>query len=279
MPLSLKKTKNLIILLSLIFIQLVVISIQVPIGEESNYFERVVFSVFSPVNNGVVSVFRGIGSVWKNYFALHNVRKENQRLKNEVFRLNQENSLLHGVLDTYKTESEMRETLSRLEDSILPARIIGLDASNVWKSLTINKGSMDGVRKDMVVLDKLGHLVGRIVEPITYKQARVQLITDTHSGVHVVPREKDAPGIVSGVKNGECKLEYIITTDTRVVEGDELFTTGKDGIYMPGILVGRVDSIKDSASSLFKEIRVVPAFQLQKLDMLAVITADANELF
>jgi rod shape-determining protein MreC len=278
MPFSLKKTKSLIILLSLIFIQLVLISIQVPMGNESNYFERVVFSVFSPINNGVVSVFRGIGSLWKSYFGLHKAQQDNQRLLEEVFRLNQENSLLRSMLGTYKTETEMRDLLSELEGSILPARIIGMDASNVWKSLVINKGSMDGVKKDMVVLDKQGHLVGRVVDPVTFKQARIQMITDTESGVYVTPQRKNVPGIINGIGNGQCNLEYVLATDTLIVEGDSLITTGFDGIYMPGVLVGHVVSVVENAS-LFKEIKVEPAFKLQNLDLLAVITADINELF
>jgi rod shape-determining protein MreC len=278
MPSSIKKTKSLFVLLLLIFIQMVLISIQVPMGDESNYFEYAVFSVFSPINDGVVSVFRGIGSIWKNYFGLHNVQKNNQRLQKEVFKLNQENSLLRGLLKTYRTKKEMLELLNQLDESILVARIIGLDASNVWKSLVINKGSKDGVKKDMVVLDKQGYLVGRIVEPVAYKQARVQMITDDESGVHVKPRGKDVPGILNGAGNGYCELEFILATDTSVEEGDELITTGIDGIYMPGILVGYVDAVAENLS-LFKKIMVVPAFQLESLDLLAVIAADVNELF
>jgi rod shape-determining protein MreC len=278
MSLSSKNTKNLFILLALIFIQLVLISIQVPKGEESNYFEKVVFSVFSPINDGAVAIFRGIGNLWGNYFGLHRVEKNNQRLQKEVFKLNQENSLLRGMLGTYKTEREMIDLLDELEGSILPARIIGLDASNVWRSLMINKGSMDGVEKNMVVLDKYGHLVGRVVEPVTYRESRVQMITDPDSGVHVTPRGKHVPGILNGMGNGKCNLEYVIATDTSVVEGDSLVTTGVDGIYMPGVLVGHVVSVGKN-TSLFKEIRVQPAFRIQDLDLLAVITADANEFF
>ncbi len=278
MSFSSKKAKSLIILLSLIFFQLVLISIQVPMGDESNYFERVVFSVFSPINNGVVSVFQGIGSLWKNYFGLHKVQKDNQRLQEEMFRLNQENSLLRSMLRTYKTEKEMLDLLSKFEGSILPARVIGMDASNIWKSLVINKGSMDGVKKDMVVLDKQGHLVGRVVEPVAFKQARIQIITDIESGVHVIPQGKNVPGIINGIGNGQCNLEYILATDTLIVEGDRLITTGFDGIYIPGVLVGQVVSIVEN-TSLFKEIKVMPAFKMQNLDLLAVITADVNEVF
>ncbi|UCE39818.1 MAG: rod shape-determining protein MreC [Candidatus Aminicenantes bacterium] len=278
MPFSIKKAKSLIVLFSLIFIQLVFISIQVPMGDESNYFERIVFSVFSPINSGVVSVFRGIGSIWKNYFGLHKVQKDNQRLQKEVFRLNQQNSLFRSMLRTYKKEKEMLDRVIELEGSILPVRVIGLDASNIWKSLVINKGSIDGVKKDMVVLDKQGNLVGRIVEPVALKQARIQMITDTESGVHVIPQGKNVPAIINGIGNGLCTLEYVHATDTLITEGDNLITTGIDGIYMPGVLVGRVVSVAENIS-LFKEIKVEPAFRIQNLDILAVIKADVNELF
>jgi len=278
MPFSLKKAKSLIVLLSLVLFQLVLISIQVPMGDDSNYFERVVFSVFSPIKHGTVSVFQGIGSIWKNYFNLHKAQKDNQRLQEEVFRLNQENSLLRGMLRTYKTEKEMLDLLLELEVSILPARVIGMDTSNIWKSLVINKGSLDGVKKDMVILDKQGYLVGRVVEPISFKQARVQMITDTESGVYVIPQGKNVPGIISGIGNGHCKLEYVLATDMLIEKGDPLITTGIDGIYMPGVLVGYVISVEANVS-LFKGIKVVPAFKIQSLDVLAVITVDANEFF
>lgn len=278
MPIPLRKAKSFIILFLLIFFQLVLISIQVPMGDDSNYFEKVIFSVFSPVKHGTVSVFQGIGNIWKNYFNLRKAQKNNQRLQEQVFRLNQENSLLRGMLRTYKTEKGMTDLLLELECSILPARVIGLDAGNIWKSLVINRGSLDGVKKDMVVLDKQGYLVGRVVEPISFRQARVQMITDTDSGVHVIPQGKEVPGIISGIGNGKCNLEYVLATDTLIEEGDTLITTGIDGIYMPGMLVGYVTSTETNVS-LFKGIKVDPAFKIQSLDIVAVIAVDANEFF
>ena len=196
----------------------------------------------------------------------------------EVFQLNQENSLLRSILRTYKTEKEMLDLLLEFEGSIIPARIVGMDASNYWKSLVINKGSLDGVKKDMVVLDKKGHLVGRVVDPVSFKQSRVQMITDIQSGVHVVSEGKNVPGIINGLGNGQCMLEYIHATDTSIVEGDKLITTGWDGIYIPGVLVGQVLSVVENIS-LFKEIKVMPAFNIQELDLLAIIKEDVHELF
>jgi len=278
MPFSLKKRKSLIILISLILFHLVLISIQVPRGEETNYLERFFFAIFSPLKQGTVSFYRGMGSLWKNYIGLCQVQKNNQRLEKELFYLWQENSFLRGMLKTYKSEKEMKELLFDLQKKILSARVIGMDTSNPWRSLVINKGSLDGVKRNMVVLDKQGQLVGRIIDPITFKQARVQLITDTESGVYVRPEGKSVQGILSGIGNGRCELEYILSTDASIELGDKLVTVGSDGIYMPGIVAGWVVSVVKEVS-LFKKIEIAPAFKIQDLDQLAIIIADVKEFF
>lgn len=273
-----KKRLSLVILLLLILFQLVLISIQVPLGEEDNYFKRFVFSVFSPLQHGVVSFFRGIGGFWKNYFGLVHVYKENERLKEEVFFLRQRMKLLQSVLKIYKTEKDISDLFFKLGKSVLPARVIGMDASNVWESLVINKGSLDGVKKNMVVLDKNGYLVGRTVDPISFKEARVQMITDTESGVSVVPIGKGVPGVLIGEGNGKCRLEFILTTDTVIAEGDRLVTAGFDGIYFPGLEVGRVISVVEK-EGLFKSVQVEPIFNIRDIDLLAIITVDTKEFF
>ena len=275
---SWKKRINLIVLFSLILFQLILISVQVPLGEEDNYFKRIVFTIFSPLQHGVVSFFQGIGGFWKNYVGLIHVHRENESLKEEVFFLKQRMNLLQSVLKIYKTEKDIYDLFFKFQKSVLPARIIGMDASNVWKSLIINKGSLDGVKKNMVVLDKYGHLVGRIIGPISFKETRVQMITDTESGVSVVPQGKGVPGVLIGDGNGRCRLEFILSTDTAIAEGDRLITAGFDGIYFPGIEVGRVTSIVEKGG-LFKTVQVEPTFKIQDIDLLAIITVDTKEFF
>jgi len=273
-----KKRINFIVLLSLVLFQLILISVQVPMGEEDNYFKRIVFSIFSPLQHGVVSFFRGIGGFWENYVGLVHVHKENESLKEEVFFLRQRMNLLQSVLKIYKTEKDISDLFFELQKSVLPARVIGMDASNVWKSLVINKGSLDGVKKNMVVLDKHGHLVGRIVDPISFKETRVQMITDTESGVSVVPLGKGVPGVLIGEGNGKCRLEFILSTDAVIAEGDRLVTAGFDGIYFPGIEVGRVTSVVEK-EGLFKTVQAEPTFKIQDIDLLAIITVDTKEFF
>jgi rod shape-determining protein MreC len=273
-----KKNKNLVVLSILIFLQLVLISIQVPFGERENYFEKAVFVVFSPLQHGIVSFFQGIGGFWKEYFSLREAHDQNEEMRREMFSLSQENRLLRNALEHYKNEKEIEAFLGEMHQNILHARVVGIDASNYFKSVMINRGSLDGIKKNMVVLDKFGNLVGRVIGPIALKEARVQLITDNDCGVSVFTEKEKVLGILSGDGKGSCKLEHVESTDENVSEGENLYTTGYDSIFPPGINVGQIVSITPT-SHLFKEVSVRPYFEFRHLDQLAVIRIQAKNIF
>jgi rod shape-determining protein MreC len=274
----LKEKRRFALLLGLVFVHLLLISIQVPRNNEPAYFERAVFAVFSPVQHGVVSFFRGLKDFWKNYFYFRDVRQQNRSLESEALELRQENLALKNLLLKFKGAEDIQDLLSTLSRSVLVASVIGLDPSQIYKSIELNKGAADGVRKDMVVLDKKAHLVGRVVEPVSTKQARVQLITDGYSGVGVYSERFRVIGILQGDAEGRCILKYIVKTNKEVAVGEEILTSGLDGVYPSGIPVGRIDSIVTSETDLFKKIVVEPYFDLSDLDQVAVFTVDLRDL-
>ena len=278
MPLFLKERKSLLVLTALIFFQLILISIQVPLGYEESYFKKTVFSIFSPVQHGIISFFRSVGNVWRNYFYLQNVQSQNQKMKEEMFFLRQENNLLRNALENLKSEKYIEESLLRIHKNILAAQVIGFDVSNFYKSAIINKGSLDGIKKNMVILDKNGNLVGRIIDPVTLKESRVQLITDNESGVGVFSEKKKVMGILSGDGKGHCFLKYIHVTTEDISEGEEIITSGKDGFFHSGIKVGKIVTIT-KGTSLFKQVEVEPYFDIRDLDQVAVIMRDPKEIF
>ncbi len=278
MPLFLKEKKSLVVLIALIFFQLILISTQVPLGYGENYFEKAIFSVFSPIQHGILSLFRSIGEFWENYFYFQNVQSQNRKMKDEMFFLRQENNLLRNALENLRSAKEIEESLLRLHENILVAQVIGFDASNFYKSAVINKGSLDGLKKDMIVLDENGSLVGRIINPIALKESRVQLITDNESGVGVFSQSKEVMGILSGDDKGYCFLEYIHVTTEGIYEGEDIITSGKDGLFPSGIKVGKIVSITTS-TSLFKQVKVEPYFNIRDLNQVAVIMRDPMEIF
>ena len=280
MPLFLKERKSLTILIALIFFHFLLISMQVPLGEESSIFEKTVFSVFSPVRHGILSFFRSIGNIWNNYFNLRNVQSQNEQMKEQIFYLQQENNLLRNALQKFRSEREIEESLLQMHESILPSRVIGLDPSNFYKSVIINRGTLDGIKKNMIVLDKNGDLVGRIVDSISLKEAHVQLITDNESGISVFSERNRIRGILVGDGEGQCLMHYVLATTSpeEISEGEDVITSGYDRIYPSGIRVGRIVSITTD-TSLHKHIVVIPYFDFRYMDQIAVIMKDPQEFF
>jgi rod shape-determining protein MreC len=274
----LKEKRRFALLLGLIFAHLLLISIQVPRGDEPAYFERAVFAVFTPVQHGIVSFFQRLKDFWRNYFYFRDLRYQNRALEKEALELRQENLVLRNLLLKFKGAEEIRSLLSSLSRSILVASVIGFDSSQIYNSIELNKGAADGIHKDMVVLDRNAHLVGRVVEPISSRQARVQLITDRDSGVGVYSERFRVIGILQGDAKGTCNMKYIVKTNREVAEGEEVFTSGLDGIYPSGIPVGRILSIVAPETDLFKKIIVEPYFDLSDLDQVAVFTVDLRNL-
>jgi rod shape-determining protein MreC len=265
------------IFFGLLFLHLILISLQVPKGNEPTYFERGIFALFSPIQHGVGSFFGGLKNFWGDYFYLRDVRRQNQELRSENFLLRQENQVLSNLVLKFRNEQEITDLLGSLSRSVLVASVIGLDSSQIYKSVVLSKGSRDGVKNDMVVLDRRGYLVGRVINPISLKQARVQLITDDESGVGVLTERFKVVGVLSGDGGGRCLMKYVLKTNREVASGEQLITSGFDGIYPSGLPVGRIVSVSED-SSLFKKILVVPYFDFSDLDQVAVIAVDIKDL-
>jgi len=275
MPSFLSRRKNLVVLIFLVFFQMILISIQVPLEEEETLLEKMVFAVFAPIQHGVSSVFNGIGSIWTNYFALRDARERSQVLSEENFSLLQENIILRQSLKRYQGEAVLKELYGSLSERVVGARVISLDSVNPYKTVVINRGILDGLTRNMVVLDAFGNLVGRVFQ-VDRKEATVQLITDDKSGVSVTTTDDRGLAVLKGRGALMCELDYSLTTDEDPRQGDTLITTGFDHIYPPGIKVGIVTSVYNRPE-LFKDVYVQPFFRLYRLDRLAVIEVEWHD--
>mgnify|MGYP001243516441 CR=1 FL=1 len=168
---------------------------------------------------------------------LINLKKENEKLKSEieiykkkelqVEYLANQNKSLKKILDS--EESYLKK------ESIILSKVLLDKNSPYLKSIIINRGSSSGILKGMPVLDK-EYLVGRVVET-NYLSSRVLLLNDLNSRIPVTFGEEGIQAILKG--NGGIKpiLEYL--PEDYVIEKDiEVFTSGKDGIFLPGSPVG-----------------------------------------
>ena len=137
--------------------------------------------------------------------------------------------------------------------------------------LTVDRGADDGFAKMMPVVVAEG-VVGRI-HAVADHTADVLVLTDRQSNIAVRVDRTRARANVRGLgKPGAAKLDYMLRTED-MIEGDQLVTSGTDGVFPRGLPVGKVTAIERSANGLFQEARVVPAVDVTRLEEVLVVTS------
>jgi rod shape-determining protein MreC len=267
-----EKRRELAIAALLVAFNLVLISIQVPKGGKKTLFEQAVFAVYSPVQKLAAAVVAGVSDAWEGFFGLRAARRENFELKKELFFRAQENRFLEERLRYFQAESALKANLKDFKDRLITARVVGSDPSNIYQTVVIDKGSDHGVRKHMNVCDKFGNLVGKVIDPVGRQEAMVQLITDKDSNVSVISEENRLVGLFAGRSAYLGELKFVLATSPKGTEGEQLLTTGFDGIFQPGLRVGRILKVSpDVDAPIFQKIIVQPNFRFNELDAVAVL--------
>jgi rod shape-determining protein MreC len=271
MPLARPERKKLLIVAGLIVFQFLLISLQVPLGEQPSFLERGLFFVLAPVEHGVRGVIGAADGIWNRYLYMRGVERQNQTMRDELFHLRQENIRLRDGLGRLQDREAAANLLTAAKHSFRVAAIIGVDAVNAYKSVLIDKGRLDGLTVNLPVVDGAGRLIGRTIEPLSLHEGTVELLTSDNCNIGVVSEKSKVVGILTGAPEpGLCRLKYVLSTNVDLENGEELLTSGYDKIYAPGIPVGRVQSIKD-AKALFKRITVRPYFEFHGVTTVAVL--------
>ena len=177
--------------------------------------------------------------------------KLNEKIKETAFAMN-ENKTLKAELENLKNKEFQVEFLKNQNDSLrkilesdvkikgksIIAKVLLDKDSPFLKSIVINRGSKSGINKGMPVVDG-NYLVGKIVE-VNYLSSRVLLLNDLNSRIPVTFGEDSVQAILSGKGESKPVLEYL--PDLYEPYGNlTVFTSGKDGIFIPGIPVGKTE--------------------------------------
>jgi rod shape-determining protein MreC len=146
------------------------------------------------------------------------------------------------------------------------ADVIGASATPDFRTITIDKGTGDGVKANSSVIAPAG-VVGRVVVPGS-RAAKVQLLIDRNAAAGAVVERSRAQGLVVG--GGEDLLEMTYVSETAdIVAGDQVMTSGIDGIYPKGFAIGRVEKVDQNGS--FKKIVVRPAVDFRALEEVLIV--------
>jgi rod shape-determining protein MreC len=259
------------LLVAVVLGHVLLISAQVATPAGPSLLRTTVVALVTEFQEASWHVAGAIHSVWNGYAALRGVREENARLVRE-------NTDMRVQLQQAKANAagadDMRALLGLRPH--LPWRTTGADVvagslSPDYRAITIDKGFGDGIARDMPVINAAG-VLGRVALPAG-NTATVQLIIDRSAAAAVRIDRTRTEGIALGNGDGTLRLEYLSAT-AEIAEGDTVVTAGIDGVYPPGLDVGRVEKV-ERAGPAYRRVVIRPFADFSRLETVLVLVAPA----
>jgi rod shape-determining protein MreC len=247
----------------------ILISAQVQSSSGVPILEAVTFGVFSRVQGATAGFIYGIRDVWGNYAGLRGVRAENETLRKQVADLQvrlQEQRALAVSTERLQALLDLKTTTSL---PTLAAEVIAGNPNPGVASITIARGSADGVQESMAVIAPAG-VVGRVIGPVAAHAARVQFLIDHSAAAGAIIERSRAGGlVVGGGIDPPLKME-MVSNLADVKTGDLVVASGVDGIYPKGFAIGHVASVERGAG-LYLSITVRPTVDFSNIEEVLVV--------
>lgn len=265
----LKKYRSPIVLVLFLLGSLTFYSMHLRQKASPSALERRVLTVIYPLQRSAALTSDGLAAIWSALFGASagttaQLRDENLRLKAQVVadeEMRKENERLRKLL----------AFSAQLNSSTLTARVIGVDATSWFRTITIDRGSQDRVAEGMAVVTAQG-VVGRVVN-VAPRSSRVLLVVDSSSKVSTLVERTRSRGVCRG--DGEVLVLDFLPLTADVQTGDILVTSGLGGGFSKGLVLGTVSSVDKRGYDMFQTVRIEPAVDFDHLEeVLVIVTAD-----
>ena len=263
-----------VLLLVVTMAHLILISAQVQSKSGVPVVQAVTFGAFARVQGGTSGVLHGFRDFWGNYVWLRGVRGENDTLRKRVaeleVRLQEQRALA-------SRSTRLQELLRLQTTTTLPtvaAEVIAGNPNSGMLTITIGRGSADGVQSDMAVIAPAG-VVGRVVGPPATHAARVQLLIDRNAAAGALTERTRSGGMVVGVDKDPPLSMDLVSNLADVKAGDTVIASGVDGIYPKGFTIGRIES-SERGPGLYRAITVRPSVDFSSLEEVLVVLVPAR---
>ena len=253
--------------LAVIVGHVILISTQVTTKRGVPMLEAAVFGIFSEVQRGANTVATSVRSGWQDYVALRQVRSENEQLKQQLGELRVRLQEERGLAQQTQSLQKLLDLKTSTTLSTTAASVIAGGASPEFRTITIDRGTGDGLRADMAVLAPAG-VVGRIIQPSS-RASKVQLLIDRSAAAGAIIERTRAQGVVVGTGADELRMDYVAGS-ADVKAGDVVVTSGIDGIYPKGFVIGQIQSVRRGAGE-FSAIVIRPAVDFTSLEAVLIV--------
>lgn len=265
----------------LIIILLIIFSFTLKEDRKLNPVESFLRDTLSYAEKIVTYPFSYITTKTREYNKLKDVNEENDILETSLDRIDAietENVELRRQIDALKNELNIDYTLTDYE--YLNATVTSRSVGYWYNTITINKGSYNGIKKDMVVINGKG-LIGRVIKTSTFT-SDVRLITTSETNnkisVHISNGDNNLYGLINNYNYSKNLLEVEGISNTKDVDiGDFVYTSGLGGIFPSGILIGSVSEITTDSYDLAKIIKVKPSADFSNINYVSVLKRKDSE--
>ena len=274
-----------LLVVALVAVSLVTITIDYREGDDGPLASigNAALTVISPLQEVVSKVTHPIGNFFSTLFRLPSIRHERDVLRERV------DALETQLSETRSDQARLAdlEALFGLRESLGPkvqtmaAQVIANGVSNFEWTIEIDKGSSDGIARDMPVIASSG-LVGHVVQ-VGANSSRVQLIIDPDSFVAGRLDVSRQTGLLSGEGNQDLQMSLVESTaevspDERVVTAGYRIRDVAESLYPPNVLIGTVSRVLEQDAATEKFVTVRPAVDFSSLSLvLVVLSRDGGE--
>jgi rod shape-determining protein MreC len=228
-----------------------------------------VMEAVAPMQSAAARLADGGAGVIHDYLDLVGVQRENARLRAELAREETQRARLAELEAENRHLSDLLELKQALALSSAAADVIGADASGLARTLVVEGGSDHDFEAGMAVLSTEG-VVGKLIA-VGPTSSRVLLINDHNSALDTFDQRSRVRGIVAGVVDDGLVMKYVDRSED-VKSGDTIVTSGLDGIFPRGLLVGEVTTVTREGTGLFLTVNVAPAADFRRLEQVLVVT-------
>ena len=229
----------------------------------------------------ILTPFNYVGNLLDDFVETKNVQEENNKLKTSIERVDAietENIELRREIDALKKELNIDYVLTDYD--YLNATVISRNIGYWYNTLTIDKGTNNGISEGMVVVNSTG-LIGKIIKTTTFT-SEVRLITTSDTNNKISVSISNGNGKINGLinrydyENNFLEIEGISNTE-EVKVGDYVYTSGLGGVFPSGILIGTVESITTDEYDLAKIINVKPSINSNDINYVSVLKRKGSE--
>lgn len=233
---------------------------------------------FTFLAEGIQSVFfsfsQGVRSTTAYYINIINIKSKNQLLQKENDELKTRLNLFNENLSELERLRNILDFQKSSKMDLVPAQVIGRNLVTDHNTITINKGTMHGLKSGQAVLSVKG-AVGYIFKP-SQRTSHVMLITDRYSVVDAIVQKSRAHGIVEGKSKNTCILQYVEKTED-IKDGDLIVTGGLDNIFPKGFPLAIINNIERKTKTASLNIEVKPVVDANKVEEVFVVKSAHGE--